>query len=523
MRKIVRIAAITLAVLLLAAVALPFLIDVNVFRPRLEAALGQALGRDLKLGSLKLTILSGAVAATDLEIAEDPAYGAAPFVRARSVRIGVDLWPLILSRKLNVTGITIEKPEIRLVEGGSGNWNFSSLGNSAAPKPKSAEPTAGSPLDLSVKLVKIKEGRISLSEKGGHGKPRALDAVDLELRDFSGASEFPFAFSGRVESGGEIKLEGKAGPLVSENVVASPLSLTLKIRNLDLAGSNKTLGGLISLDGSLQSNGRTAQVKGGLKAEKLKLANNATPAPRAVALEFSLDHNLKTGAGHLRQGDIHIGAARATLTGVYSERGTETIWRLNLSGPNMPVPELAAILPAMGIVLPAGSSLRGGTMSVKLSIEGPSAGLVTSGSVGLENTTLAGFDLGRKMAVIQTMAGLPGGPNTEIQTLRTDLRMSPEGIRADGIQMVVPAIGELAGAGAVSAERALDFKMTAKVHTSGMMAAMRDAPIPFLVGGTATDPVFRPDVRAIVSEKAKSTGTKAVQGLLDRFLGGKKN
>jgi len=81
MRKIVRIAAITLAVLLLAAVALPFLIDVNVFRPRLEAALGQALGRDLKLGSLKLTILSGAVAATDLEIAEDPAYGAAPFVR----------------------------------------------------------------------------------------------------------------------------------------------------------------------------------------------------------------------------------------------------------------------------------------------------------------------------------------------------------------------------------------------------------------------------------------------------------
>jgi len=77
--------------------------------------------------------------------------------------------------------------------------------------------------------------------------------------------------------------------------------------------------------------------------------------------------------------------------------------------------------------------------------------------------------------------------------------------------MVVPAIGELSGAGAVSADRALDFKMTAKVHTSGMMAAIKDEPIPFLVSGTAADPVFRPDVRAVVSEKAKSAGSKAVQ------------
>jgi AsmA protein len=264
-------------------------------------------------------------------------------------------------------------------------------------------------------------------------------------------------------------------------------------------------------------------MKGRLKAEKLKLVSNGTPAGRPVELDFDEEHTLKTGAGRLRKGDIHIGQALATLAGAYSEQHAETTWRLNLSGPNMPVPELAAILPAIGIVLPAGSSLKGGTMSVKLAMEGPAARLVMSGPVTLENTTLAGFDLGRKMAVIERLAGIQGGPNTEIQRLRTDLRLSPEGIRADGIEMVVPAIGQLSGGGAVSADRALDFKMTAKVHTSGMMSAISDAPIPFLVGGSATDPVFRPDVRAVVSQEMKTQGTKAVQGLLNRFLGGKKN
>src|ERR1051326_1192275 len=237
MRKFVRIAAICLAVLLLAIVAVPFLIDVNVFRPRLEAALSESLGRRTTLGDLKLSILSGAVSAGNLEIAESPGYGVAPFVRARSLGIGVELFPLILSRKLNVTGITIEQPEIQLIEGTSGDWNFSSLGNQAAVKQKSTAPASGGkPLDFSVKKLKITGGRVSLGAKSGHSKPMVLDGVDVEVRDFSSASAFPFSVSGRIESGGEIKLEGSAGPIVPENVTATPLQVALKIKNFELAG-----------------------------------------------------------------------------------------------------------------------------------------------------------------------------------------------------------------------------------------------------------------------------------------------
>src|SRR5690606_12088591 len=149
--------------------------------------------------------------------------------------------------------------------------------------------------------------------------------------------------------------------------------------------------------------------------------------------------------------------AAAALTGTY----TDSSLRMRLSGPEMPVPELASMLPAMGVVLPAGLSLEGGTASLKADIEGPTANLVTDGSVDIRKTTLAGFDLGRKMSVIQAIAGIKSAPSTEIESLNLTFHMSSDGMRAETLRLVAPAIGELAGGGTVDASNALDFKMTA--------------------------------------------------------------
>ena len=114
MKRIALIVGALVALLLVAALALPFLIDPNSFRPMLESRLTQALGREVKLGDLKLSILSGSVTANDLSIADDPAYSRTPFVQAKSLAIGVELWPLIASRQLHVTGLTIDQPAITL-------------------------------------------------------------------------------------------------------------------------------------------------------------------------------------------------------------------------------------------------------------------------------------------------------------------------------------------------------------------------------------------------------------------------
>ena len=116
MKRIVLIGGAVLVLLLLAVAALPFLIDPNTFRPMLESRLSQALGREVKLGELKLSILSGSVTANDLSIADDPAYSRTPFVQAKSLAIGVEVWPLIASRQLHVTGLTIDGPAIALIQ-----------------------------------------------------------------------------------------------------------------------------------------------------------------------------------------------------------------------------------------------------------------------------------------------------------------------------------------------------------------------------------------------------------------------
>ena len=96
--KALKIAGIVVAVLLLIIIAIPFLINVNSFRPKLESALTEALGREVKVGNLSLSILSGSVSAEDLSIADDPAFSKDAFIRAKSLKVGVEVMPLIFSK-----------------------------------------------------------------------------------------------------------------------------------------------------------------------------------------------------------------------------------------------------------------------------------------------------------------------------------------------------------------------------------------------------------------------------------------
>ncbi len=204
-----------MSLLLLVAIALPFLINVNSFRPKLESALTEALGREVKVGNLSLSILSGSVSAEDLSIADDPAFSKDPFIRAKSLKVGVEVMPLIFSKTLHVTDITLDKPEIALLRDASGKWNFSSLGNkSEAAKPAPASGPSSTP-DLSVSKLDVKDGRLSVNRANSSIKPHVYDNVDISVRDFSPTSQFPFTITANLPAGGTAKLEGKAGPINS--------------------------------------------------------------------------------------------------------------------------------------------------------------------------------------------------------------------------------------------------------------------------------------------------------------------
>jgi AsmA protein len=538
MKRILLVIGILIGVLLLAVAALPFLIDANRFRPLLESELTRGLGRAVKLGDLKLSLLSGGVTASDLSIADDPKFNRDSFLSAKALTITVDLGPLIFSRKLNVKGITIDQPNIVLLQAPSGLWNFSSLGPSAEARNRSV-PARGtqsveSGLDLTVNLLKITNGRIVLGKTERKVKPEVFDKVNVEVQDFSATSVFPFSLAATATGGANLKLQGKAGPINSADSAATPLEAALTVTHLDLARSGflpaTGFAGLVSINGNFASTGQKVQLKGNVNAEQLVLARGGSPAKKPVAFDFDLEHDSQKHAGALRRGQVHFGAATASLTGSYRMEGESVLLNMKFAGPDMAIPELEAMLPALDIVLPAGSSLQGGTAAANFTVVGPTDRLVTDGSIGVKNTRLAGFDLGKNMTLVTTLAGLKNGPNTEIQSFGSSVHIDPTGVRSENIQLIAPEIGELNGAGTVSATHALDFKMTAKLHGGGVLAVMgSNTTVPFKIVGTSSNPKFQPDIKGMAVDKLKSlteggAAGKAAGDILKGFFGGgKKN
>lgn len=532
--KTLRVFVIVLALLVIILIALPLMIDANQFRPKLQSELTNALGRPVSIGNLSLRIFSGAVSAQDLSIADDPSFSRSPFVQAKSLNVGVEMMPLIFSRKVNVTTVNIDQPQIALLQNSSGSWNYATLGSKSTPPPATAGSSSQSGIDLSVKSIHIRDGRLTIAKTSGGAKPMVLDNVNIEVRDFSPASSMPFSLTAKLAGGGDLKLDGKAGPLAPSDLDQTPASLALHASHVDpvaagIVAANTGIGGLVATDSTANSDGKQAQLKGTVKADQLKLVKGGSPATRQVELAFTIDHVLATRSGSLVQGDVHIGKAEAKLTGTYSPSGDSMAIKANVSGPSMPVEELEGMLPALNVVLPAGSSLQGGTAFLKADARGTLENLSAAGSVGLNNTKLAGYDFGKNQSAIGSLAGIQSSSGTDIQTLSTDFKQDQHGTSLQNIKLIVSNIGEMTGAGTVSPDHTLDFKMQVAPKQGVVPASFGGkipAAIPFMIHGTASAPKIEPDVKGMATSEInslKGNATKSATGILDGFLGKKKN
>ena len=135
MNKALKWIGIVIVAIVLILVIAPFLIPVNKFKPTIESNASDALGRKVQLGNLSLSLITGSVGIDDLSISDDPKFNTGPFLTAKSVKVGVELIPLIFSQQLNVTEITVVNPQVMMLKDPEGRWNFSSMGGSSnAPK-----------------------------------------------------------------------------------------------------------------------------------------------------------------------------------------------------------------------------------------------------------------------------------------------------------------------------------------------------------------------------------------------------
>ncbi|HSY36547.1 MAG TPA: AsmA family protein [Acidobacteriaceae bacterium] len=548
MRTSVKIGlAAAIALPLLAAAAIPFFVDANTFRPMIESRLSAALSRKVTLGTLSLSLMTGSLVANDLAIAEDPKFGQAPFFTAKQVRIGVEMKPLILHKQLIVRSFEVDAPQIHLILGEDGNWNFSTLSRAAraqnAPQPAAAG-------DFPVGLITIKDGNARIETLPLQRYPQVYDHLDVTLENFSLAKGFPFAMSASLPGDGKVGANGTVGPINPQDAASTTFDAHLIIEHLDpvAAGYVDPAAGIsmiAGLDAHIVSDGSNVTSVGKVHAENLILLKGGKAAPYPLDVDYQVGHSLQGNSGQVSDLALQTGAVAIHIRGTYQLAANVPVFDLKLLAQSVPIDGLQALMPAVGARLPNGAKLKGGTLSANFAIKGSADDNVIAGSYEIKNTQLVGYDLGSKIVGIAAMGGIKTGNTTAITISRADMRITKAGTVTTKIYSVLPALGESTGSGTVSPSGQLNFRLISKVtsakglnkvgvniltklnSTSAATKPSDAKGIPINITGTAENPVITADVSGLVKGNAAALRSKGTDVLhktgIPKLFGKKKS
>lgn len=361
-RKILIIALVPVLVLVLAAITL-LLMPLDSFRGPLERVVSRGLGRDVHIaGSLHASLYPEiGLSAGDVSIANVPGGEARLFAQVGTMAVGAKLLPL-LSRRIEVTRLTLDHPTINLEvdKNGTGNWNFGSGASSSG---------GAGPDQLSISGLRVLGGEISYSDaRTGKRKQVSeanasltLEALDkpavfeldavydreklsvtgsidnpqgfmrkepaklaLELKSASLNLKFDGSVTGASQSSGNVTASGpslrqlmqKAGSAPSYSGLGA-FSLSGAVSSQDrvyaLKQARLTLDGMkANLDLSVDMNGTVPLLKGSVALDRLNAADYLLDKKEAKTQGWSTEPLSLTGL-KLADADIAITADRFTL------------------------------------------------------------------------------------------------------------------------------------------------------------------------------------------------------------------
>ncbi|MBP2669841.1 MAG: hypothetical protein H6Q80_2043, partial [Deltaproteobacteria bacterium] len=175
-KKIFLVLGVLAGLLVLAGVAVVALVDVNAHKPRIEAAVSDALGMEFRIqGKAGLRLFpSAGIALSEIRVRNR----GAELASAETLRVGVKLLPL-LRREVEVTEILLEKPAIRIEKGADGRFSYETAPRAAKPPSKGVEAPSTS---LSVGRGAVRNGSVVYVDRKT-GAKTAISGIDLAVED----------------------------------------------------------------------------------------------------------------------------------------------------------------------------------------------------------------------------------------------------------------------------------------------------------------------------------------------------
>ena len=430
MRKFAIAAVITCVVVVLVLALLPQFLDVNHYRPRIQAELQNRLGRPVTLGNIKASFLPPSLIVKDVVIGEDSRFGAGPFAKAQELDVRVALLPL-LRKDLQVKSLRLMNPDIELIKNQEGQWNYASLGQtsttapnpapqpsdkpvkpqkpSAAPAGESQQPSTAS--QLSLDHLEIANGRLRFMDQKENVQ-NTYDNIDVTLDNFAPGKPFDVDAAVHIAGKGDqkIQVKGTAGPMASGNAMI-PFDGSVELKQISLSDLQKVanISALEGYNGVASGSLKAKTDKGVVHAEgSLKVDDpqiKTTSLGYRITLDFKFDDDMNSGVLRIENGTLKLGPTPVSITGSMNTKLTPAQLDMHVTTQGASLSEIARLAAATGAAFNAGTNIKG-TLDADISARGATNTPALNGSLKASGVEITGGQIKQAVTVSQLQLAL---------------------------------------------------------------------------------------------------------------------
>jgi uncharacterized protein involved in outer membrane biogenesis len=410
MRKL-KILVVAVAVLFIFTIAAVWLfLDVNKYRPQIQARLEEQLHRKVTLGNMSLGLLPLRVTVQDVTIAEDPNFTSSfPFTQARQLDVRLRLLPLI-GGNVEVDSIALQEPSVELIRSAKGVWNFASLSPPEPPageaRPPETAPAETPAAAISLRRLSITGGKVAITDHLKKQDRVVYAPIDVSLRDFREGQPFSFDIAVRMPGSGsqEIRVEGTGGPLPKEGPAAMPLQATISLDDIDIAGLRTFLAsesaakatGLLSGETQIDSQSGKLSAKGKLNARDVAIGGVAVGYP--IDLDYDLSGDLTAGLIQIASSTLRLGPTPLSVSGTINTNPTPIEVDLRLRTGEVSIAEVARLASAFGIAFSPDTTVEG-KMAGDVRARGATNNLALTGNVTGRDLKISGKNVPQPVEV----------------------------------------------------------------------------------------------------------------------------
>lgn len=419
MKTALKIGGGILALIIVAALVVPFFIDLNSYKGMIADQAKAATGRDLIIdGDISLSLLPlPSVSVEGIKFGNAADGAAANMAEIERVEVKVALLPL-LSRNVEVKSIELVNPVIVLekLPDGRGNWELAPAPDATAAPAETAESSSDSGYNVSIDGASIKDGTLVYRDLATAAEQR-IEHLNVDLS--MGSLQGPFKATGGVTA---LNIPLGFSLDVGRFDPAQPMPVNVTLR-VDDAGASVGFAGQVDMKAA-ESNDQPILVgkltgKGENVAKLIAVLAGSPAQEGPLAQTFALDGDISAGktSAELKNFAASLGdmTARGSVVAAMGETTDVAVdlamGRLNLdqllpAGGAAPAAEPAASVeaapaaaPAGGFSLPAGINAKANVTVDQVVVQGNA----------IDRVKLIAALADAKVNLTELSAQLPGG------------------------------------------------------------------------------------------------------------------